>query len=96
MPYCTYLSEEEKREFYIALPTDRDKEKIDSLITQSKDMTRRMKIEYHFKKFFVNYPFIGAFVYYTELWQTISFYIIIILNFMNLYSFTGKDGLDRL
>jgi hypothetical protein len=68
MPYCTYLSEEEKVDFYNNLPTDRDKEKIDALITESTDVIRRMKIEYQFKKFFVNYPFVGAFVYYTDLW----------------------------
>ena len=87
MPYCAYLSEEEKRDFYNNLPTDRDKEKIDALITDSVDLIRRMKIEYEFKKFFINYPMVGAFVHYTELWKSFSFYTIIILNLMNLYSF---------
>lgn len=55
-----------------------------------------MKIEYHFKKFFINYPFIGAFVYYTELWSALSFYIIVILNLMNLYSYTAQDDNGRM
>jgi hypothetical protein len=46
MWYCSYLSEEEKRDFYNNLPTDRDKEKIDALINDSKDLIRKMKIEY--------------------------------------------------
>lgn len=96
MPYCTYLSEEEKRDFYNNLPTDRDKEKIDSLINDSIDLIRKMKIEYQFKKFFINYYFMGAFVYYTELWKTFSFYTILILNMMNLYSFHAVDGNDRM
>lgn len=96
MPYCTYISEEEKTEFYNALPTDRDKEKIEVLVSNSTDLIRRMKIEYEFKKFFVNYPFIGAFVYYTELWKSLAYYSILILNFMNLYSFTAANDNDRL
>jgi len=66
MPYCTYISEEEKVDFYNALPTDRDKEKIEVLVNNSTDLIRRMKIEYQFKKFFINYPLIGVFVYHTE------------------------------
>lgn len=96
MPYCTYLSEEEKRDFYNNLPTERDKEKIDSLINDSIDLIRKMKIEYQFKKFFINYSFVAAFVYYTELWKTFSFYTILILNAMNLYSFHAVDGNDRM
>lgn len=49
-----------------------------------------MKIEYNFKKFFTKSPIIGAFVYHTDLWQTLAFYTIIILNLINLYSFTDK------
>ena len=96
MPYCTYLSEEEKRDFYNNLPTDRDKEKIDSLINDSIDLIRKMKIEYQFKKFFINYSLVGAFVYYTELWKTFSFYTILVLNLMNLYSFHAINDNDRL
>lgn len=96
MPYCTYISEEEKRDFYNVLPTDRDKEKIEVLVTNSTDLIRRMRIEYEFKKFFVNYPLIGPFVYYTELWKTFAFYSILILNVMNLYSFTAENNNDRL
>lgn len=66
MPYCTYLSEEEKSDFYNVLPTDRDKVKIEMLVNNSTDLIRKMKIEYQFKKFFINYPFIGALVYHTE------------------------------
>ena len=80
MPYCTYLSQEEKRDFYNNLPTDRDKEKIDVMIADSVDLIRRMKIEYHFKKFFINYPLINSFVYHTELWKSLSFYNIMLLN----------------
>jgi hypothetical protein len=65
-------------------------------VNDSTDVIRRMKIEYHFKKFFINYPLLGAFVYYTELWKTLSFYIIIILNMMNLVSFTAENNNDRL
>lgn len=96
MPYCTYLTDEEKSDFYNNLPTDRDKEKIDALITDSTDLIRRMKIEYHFKKFFINQPLIGAFMHYTELWKTFSFYIIIILNIMNICSYTAENGNDRM
>lgn len=96
MPYCTYLTNEEKTEFYNALPTDRDKEKIEVLVETSTDLIRRMKIEYQFKKFFINYPLIGALVYHTELWKTLSYYTILILNIMNLYSFTAENGNDRL
>eukprot|EP00347_Sterkiella_histriomuscorum_P006717 403351704 len=96
MPYCTYLSEEEKVEFYNALPTDRDKEKIEVLVLTSTDLIRRMKIEYEFKKFFIEYPLIGELVYHTEQWKQIAFYIILTLNIMNLYSFSAINEHDRL
>ncbi len=96
MPYCTYLTNEEKTEFYNSLPTDRDKEKIEVLVETSTDLIRRMKIEYQFKKFFSIYPFIGALVYHTELWKTLAYYTILILNIMNLYSFTAENENDRL
>lgn len=96
MPYCAYLTQEEKTEFYAALPTARDKEKIEALVDTSTDLIRRMKIEYQFKKFFINQPFIGALVYHTELWKTLAFYTILVLNVMNLYSFTAANGNDRL
>ena len=96
MPYCTYLSNEEKVEFYNSLPTDRDKEKIEVLVNESTDLIRRMKIEYEFKKFFINYPFIGPFVYYTELWKNLAFFSTLVLNFMNLYSFTAASENSRL
>jgi len=96
VPYCTYLSEEEKTDFYNHLPTERDKEKIDALVKDSPDLINRMKIEYEFKKYFIDYPLIGPFMLYTELWKTLSFYSIVILNLINLYSFTGKNGNDRL
>lgn len=96
MPYCTYLSEEEKVEFYNALPTDRDKEKIEVLVDTSTDLIRRMKIEYQFKKFFFGYPIIGELVYHTELWKTFAFYTILSLNIMNLYSFSAANDHDRL
>jgi hypothetical protein len=96
MWHCTYLSEEEKRDFYNNLPTERDKEKIDSLINDSIDLIRKMKIEYLFKKFFIGKPLLGPLTYYTELWKTFSFYTIIILNLMNLYSFHNVAGNHRM
>mmetsp|Transcript_19458 Transcript_19458/g.14133 ORF Transcript_19458/g.14133 Transcript_19458/m.14133 type:complete len:174 (-) Transcript_19458:1330-1851(-) len=96
MPYCTYLTPEEKTDFYNNLPTERDKEKIDSLINDSVDLIRKMKIEYQFKKFFNDYALLAPFVYHTELWKTCSFYTILTLNLMNLYSFTATEGNDRL
>mmetsp|Transcript_39530 Transcript_39530/g.38008 ORF Transcript_39530/g.38008 Transcript_39530/m.38008 type:complete len:179 (+) Transcript_39530:2872-3408(+) len=96
MPYCTYLTLEEKMDFYNNLPTDRDKEKIDSLINDSVDLIRKMKIEYQFKKFFFDYALLAPFVFHTELWKSLSFYTILTLNLMNLYSFTASEGNDRM
>ena len=76
--------------FYNKLPVDRDKEKIDALVQNSTDVIRKMKIEYDFKKFFTKYPIIDAFVIETELWAKLAFYTAIILNILNLYSFTDR------
>ena len=91
VPYSNYLLEE--------LPIyDKDKasEKVEALMEAVPDLIRKAKIEYEYKKFFINMPFFGPMVFYTELWKTLSFYLTIILNLMALLSFNGYGGADRL
>lgn len=49
---------------------------------------KKLRTEYKFKKFFINYPLLGAFVYFIDLWKTLAFYNILVLNFFNILSFS--------
>ena len=76
LPYAHSLSEERKQQIFEILPTDKPKEKIDTILTMADQWLRDFQTDYLFETTFRQYPVFGALARHLTLWKTLAYFMV--------------------
>jgi len=91
-PFCGSLPKEVKNDFNESVNRVSDQSKVNGLMESSDDIIKIMQHEHRLKLFFNKYKVIAIFANHVSLWQSLSFTIALVVNFLILASYSGFYG----
>ena len=91
LSYAEAINATQQREAMEGIPIGQAKGKLDYFMKSCLGILQTMKNEYLFTKTFKNYPVIGAIAKHVSLWDSLAFYVAILLNVVVMLSYRKED-----